>query len=452
MKNDDVSEMSRRTFLAAVSAAASAPLLGAAVNHQDLAVEGGKPVRSTPLTTHYEGANFIDDQERTQVTETVDSRNLFRFYGFSNPEKTRNFELDFAKFIGVKYALAVTSGTAALHVALGALGVGPGDEVLLPAWTWYSSYNAIVMTGALPVFVESDASLLMDPEDVKKKITPHTKVIMPVHLFGSPVDMDKILPVAREHNLKVLEDSAQACGCLYKGKRTGSLGDIAIYSFQINKMISSGEGGAVVTSDPHLYEQSIRFHDLGQVRTNLQPALGLHEHGLPNSVGLNYRMNEESGAIMGAQLAKIEPHLARHREMYRYVHEKLNDLPGMKLRASNDLEGEIGITLDITFPSQDLRDKFAKAMVAENVPMGPIGAAVVLPISPYVESKQQPHPAWPTFSSPRGKAVRYGAQCCPRTIDLAQRSATLSIGPKYSDDDVKDIVSAVTKVHSALMS
>jgi 8-amino-3,8-dideoxy-alpha-D-manno-octulosonate transaminase len=451
MKKDIVSDMTRRTFLAAVSAAASAPLLAGAAR-QELAVEGGKPVRSTPLTTHFEGANFIDDKERMEVSEAVDSRSLFRFYGFSKPEKCRNFELNFARFIGVKYALAVTSGTAALHVALTALGVGPGDEVILPAWTWYSSYNTILMTGALPVFAESNESLLMDPEDVKRKITPHTKVIMPVHLFGSPVDMDKLLPIAREHNIKVLEDSAQACGCLYKGKRTGSLGDIAIYSFQINKMISSGEGGAVVTNDPHLYEESIRFHDLGQVRTNLQPALGLHENGSPNSAGLNYRMNEESGAVMGAQLAKIETNLARHRQMYRYVHQQLSDLQGMKLRASNDLDGEIGLTLDLTFPSKELRDKFIKAMVAENVPMGEIGAAVVLPISPYIESKRQPHPAWPTFNSPRGKAIRYGAECCPRTIDLSKRSATLSLGPKYSDDDVKDIVSAVTKVHTALLS
>ncbi len=452
MKKDDVSEMSRRTFLAAVSAAASAPLLGAAINHQDLAVEGGKPVRATPLTTHFEGANFIDEKEEMQVVEAVKSRSLFRFYGFENPTKTRDFELNFAKFIGTKYALAVTSGTAALHVALSALGVGPGDEVILPAWTWYSCYNAIVMTGALPVFAESDESFLMDPEDVKKKITPHTKVVMPVHLFGSPVDMDKILPIAREHNLKVLEDSAQSCGCLYKGRRTGSMGDIAIYSFQINKMISSGEGGAVVTSDPHLYERAIRFHDLGSVRPNLQEPLGLHEHGIPALVGINYRMNEESGAVMGAQLAKIEGMLARHREMYRTVHQQLSSLQGMKLRASNDVEGEIGLTLDILLPNKDLRDKFIKAMTAENVPMATVGAAVLLPLSPYIESKQQPHAEWPTFSRPNGKAMGYGEHCCRRTVDLWNRAATLSIGPKYSDDDVKDIVSAVTKVHAALMS
>jgi 8-amino-3,8-dideoxy-alpha-D-manno-octulosonate transaminase len=451
MKNPDVAEMSRRTFLAAVSVAAAAPL-AAGATQAELAMEGGRPVRATRLTTHYEGANFIDDKERTQVTEVVDSRNLFRFYGFSDPEKCRSFELNFAKFIGVKYALAVTSGTAALHVAVNALGIGPGDEVILPAWTWYSCYNAIVMSGALPVFAETDESFTMDPEDLKKKITPHTKAVMPVHLTGAPADMDKILPIAREHNLKVLEDSAQACGALYKGKRTGSMGDISIYSFQINKMISSGEGGAVLTNDSHLYERAIRFHDLGSVRTNLQPPLGMHESEKPGLVGLNYRMNEESGAIMGAQLTKLETMLASHRRKYRYLHDRLSNLPGMKLRASNDLEGEIGITIDLILPSKELRDKFIKAMVAENVPMSEIGAAVVLPISPYIESKQQPHPAWPSFNTPRGKAMRYGAECCPRTTDISNRAATLSVGAKYSDDDLKDIVSAITKVHTALLS
>jgi 8-amino-3,8-dideoxy-alpha-D-manno-octulosonate transaminase len=237
MRKEEVLEMSRRTFLAAVSAAASAPLVGA-VNPPGLAMEGGKPVRSAPLSTEFEGANFFDDKEKAQVAEVVESRNPFRFYGFTEPKKARNFELAFARFMGTKYGLGVTSGTAALHVALNALGVGPGDEVILPAWTWYSCYNTIVLTGALPVFAETDESFTMDPEDLEKKITPQTKVVMPVHTFGACADMDRILAVARRHNLKVLEDSAEACGCMYKGRRTGSIGDIGIFSFQVQKMIT----------------------------------------------------------------------------------------------------------------------------------------------------------------------------------------------------------------------
>jgi 8-amino-3,8-dideoxy-alpha-D-manno-octulosonate transaminase len=332
------------------------------------------------------------------------------------------------------------------------LGVGPGDEVILPAWTWYSCYNTIVLTGALPVFAETDESFTMDPEDLEKKITPYTKVVMPVHTFGACADMDRILAIARRHNLKVLEDSAEACGCLYKGRRTGSIGDIGIYSFQVQKMITSGEGGAVITNDPQLYERAIRFHDLGSVRTTFQGPLGLHESGGPRLVGLNYRMNEETGAILGAQLPRLDSMLATHRRQLRYLREKLSDLQGMKLRACNDVEGDIGIVLDLIFPSKDLRDRFIKAMDAENVPMEVISASVVLPISPYIETKQAPNPEWPSFNTPRGKAMRYGAECCPRTVDLWNRAATLSLGPKWSDADLNDVVSAVTKVHEALLN
>jgi len=451
MRRNESTELSRRTFLAGVSAAVSVPLL-AGGDHQELAASGGKPVRSTPLTTHYEGANFIGESEQAEVTEAVRSRNLFRFYGFTAPQKVRTFEEEFQEFIGVKYVLAVTSGTAALHVALNALGVGPGDEVILPAHTWYSCYNAIVMTGALPVFAEVDESLTMDPEDLEKKITPYTKVVLPVHIVGNLANMDRILMVARNHHLKVLEDAAQCCGGLYKGKRTGSMGDMGIYSFQINKMISSGEGGAVATNDPLLYERAIRFHDLGSLRPLLQTVLGKQESGAPGLVGLNYRMNEETGAIMCAQLRKLEAILTEHRRKYRYLRERLKGLSGLRLRTSNDIEGEIGITLDVLLPNQDLRDRFIRAMTAENVPMAAFTATVVLPVAKFIEDKAAPHPEWPSFNTPRGKAMRYGAECCPRTVDIHNRFATLSIGPKYSDEDLDDIAKAITKVYRALLT
>ena len=457
MRKDDVSEMSRRTFLAAVSAAASAPLLAGSAR-QDLAVEGGHPVRSTPLTTDYEGANFIGDEEKRELDEAIETRSLFRFYGFTPPQKARTFEEEFQKFMGVKYALGVTSGTAALHVAINALGVGPGDEVILPAETWHSDYNVIIMTGALPVFCEINESFAMDPEDLKRKITPHTKVIIPSHLSGTVADMDKIMAVAREHNLKVLEDSAEAIGASYKGKRTGSIGDIGIYSFQTAKMMTSGEGGCVITNDRALYERAIRFHDLGGVRPTFRPALGMSQYpvrsGHPETlVGLNYRMNEETGAVLCAQLRKMDTALANHRRMHNYLTEKIKDLPGLKLRPSNDPEGDINISLDLLLPTKDLRDQFVKAMTAENVPMG-IGilGTFNLPTMGYIADKVAPHPQWPSFNTPRGKAMQYGPECSPRSIDLKARYASLYIGPKWTDDDLKDVVSAVTKVHAALLS
>jgi 8-amino-3,8-dideoxy-alpha-D-manno-octulosonate transaminase len=399
------------------------------------------------------------------LDEAVETRSLFRFYGFSQPQKARTFEEEFQKFMGVKYALGVTSGTSALHVAINALGVGPGDEVILPAETWHSDYNVIIMTGALPVFAEIDETFAIDPEDFKRKITPQTKVVIPSHLSGTVANMDKIMAIAREHNLKVLEDSAEAIGASYKGKRTGSIGDIGIYSFQTQKMMTSGEGGCVITNDLALYERAIRFHDLGGVRPVFRTALGMgHYERAPRKpgdqgrggealVGLNYRMNEETGAVLCAQLRKMDTALANHRRMHRYVTEKIKDLAGLKLRPSNDPEGDIGISLDLLLPTMELRDQFTKAMTAENVPMsvGILGTRN-LPTMGYIEDKVVPHPEWPSFNSPRGKAMQYGAQCSPRSIDLKNRYASLYIGPKWTDADLDDVVRAVTKVHAALMS
>ena len=463
MNSKNAATVSRRTFLAAFSAAAATPLRAGA-RGPDLAVNGGRPVRSTPLTTQGEGANFIGEEERAEVCEALETRSLFRFGGFTTPKKAGTFEEEFARFMGVKYALGVTSGTAALHVALNACGVGPGDEVILPAETWYSDYNATIMTGALPVFAEIDETFTMDPEDLKRKITPQTKVIMPSHLSGTVANMDKIMAIAREHRVKVLEDTAEAIGAKYKGKRTGTIGDIGIVSFQSAKMMTSGEGGAVVTNDPLLYERAIRFHDLGEVRPFFHHVLGhnpdkfagkegMEEGDYFTLVGINYRLNEETGALLCAQVRKLETLIDKHRHMYRYVTEKLQNVPGIKIRPSNDPEGQLGISLDLLLPSREIRDRFLKAMAAENVPMNVgIQGTDVLPNRTYIANKIVPHPNWPTFNTPRGKTIQYGAECCPRTLDMKNRYASMYLGPKWNDEDLDAVVAAVTKVHQALVS
>ena len=450
MNTNDKVMTSRRKFLAAIPAVASMPLLRAGLKGEDLAVKGGKPVRSTVLNTQCPGTQFYDNQEQGEVSEAVASRSLFRWYGPAKPEKVTKFEQEFAKFLDSKFVLGVTSGTGALHCALTALNVGPGDEVILPAWSWYSSYNAILLTGALPVFAEVDESFNIDPHDVERKITPQTKVIMVVHLMGAPVNMNGINAVARQHNLKVLEDSAQCAGGQYKGRRTGSIGDIGIFSFQIHKLMTAGEGGAVVTNDPLLYERAVRFHDLGLLRPPTKAELGTP--AMSGFVGTNYRMNEMTGGVLRAQLRKMETMLAAQRRNCRCVKDGIRSLPGLKMRTSNDPDGDIGITIDLLLPSKEARDQFVAAMAAENVPMAPPTAAVVLPLAPYIENKVTPHAEWPTFKSARGEAMRYGRECSPRTADIFDRAATLTIGPKYTDNDLSDIVAAITKVHQALRS
>jgi 8-amino-3,8-dideoxy-alpha-D-manno-octulosonate transaminase len=330
-----------------------------------------------------------------------------------------------------------------LTTALAALQAGPGDEVILPAWTWYSCYNAIVLAGALPVFAEIDESLNLDPEDVARRITPQTKVIMAVHLMGNPCDMDRLLKLARTHKIKLLEDCAQSVGADYHGRPLGSLGDIGIYSTQLYKTITAGEGGAVVTNDPILFERASRYHDLGLLRPPHQAALG-GAH-LQAFAGSQFRMNEFTGGVLLAQMGKLDTIVTALRAHARRIYEGIDDLPGLRLRQRPDPKGELGSVVGLQFESKARRDRFVKAMHEENLPANPPSGSVVLPIQPYIVNKATIHPAWPSFTSERGRAIRYGAACCPRTIELLDRHAFVPLDPKYSRQDVDDIVAGIRK-------
>jgi dTDP-4-amino-4,6-dideoxygalactose transaminase len=434
--------MNRRRFLAAAAAAT-----GAAHSAPQLAMDGGNPVRKEPLRADYFGTQYYDEKERQELMEVLETRRPFRWYGSGNkpPMKVSTFEKEFAARMRTRYALAVTSGTAALHCAMAALKIGPGDEVILPAWTWYSCYNAIVLAGGLPVFAEIDESFNIDPDDIERHITPRTKVIMAVHLQGNPADLDRILPIARKHNLKVLEDCAQSVGADYKGRPVGSIGDIGIYSLQLNKTITAGEGGAVVSNDPDLFEGAARFHDLGSLRPLHEQVVGSPR--LDWFAGTNFRMSEFTGGVLLAQLRKLDTIVGAVRANARRVYEGIRDLPGIQLRRLPDPEGEIGSAVYLGFRTKETRDRFMAAMKAEGVPVSPPSGSANLPISPYIEKKVTVHPAWPSFTSPRGRAIQYGPKCCPRTTDILSRFAGPLLDPKFTRSDTDDIVAAIRKVY-----
>lgn len=423
------------------------------VNPATLAINGGKPVREKALWAGESGmgTEYYDDKERNRVDEVVASHNPFRWYGrgANPPMQCADFEKAFGRRMQRRYVLGVTSGTAALQCAMAALSLGPGDEMILPAWTWYSCYNAIVLSGALPVFAEIDESLNIDPDDIEHRITPQTRAIMAVHLEGCPADMDRILPIARKHGLKVLEDCAQSLGASYKGKPLGSIGDIAIYSFQFCKTITSGEGGAVVTDDPTMFERACRFHDLGPLRPYLERELGGKR--VAAFAGANFRMSEFTGGVMNAQLGKLDMIVTALRENGRRVYEGLRDLPDAHYRHVPDLDGELKERIYLAFPTPQLRDRYMKAMRAENVPAGPPSGSVILPITPQVKNKVTAHPDWPSFTTPRGRAIRYGAGACPRTIEILHRFAAVPIDPKFTEQDTRDIASAINKVYPVIM-
>ena len=434
--------MERRKFVGAMLTGA-----GLASSTPQLTAQGGKPVREKPLRGDHWGPLYYDEAERNQVIEVVDTGVPFRFSGRGgvSPIKTARFEREFAEKIGTRYAMAVSSGTGALECAITALQIGPGDEVILPAWTWHSDCTAVVRAGALPVFAEIDESFSIDPADIESRITPQTKAIIAVHLQGNPADLDPILAIARKHRIRVLEDAAQSVGASYKGRRLGSIGDLGIYSHQESKTITSGEGGSLVTSDPEIFERACRFHDYGTLNRPHQQMLGAAK--LRPFVGTNFRMGEFAGGVMLVQLRKLDTILAAARANAARVYEGTRDIPGIRYRLRPDPAGDIGSVVFIRFDSKAQRDRYMQLMSAENVPVSPPGGSVILPIQPYIENKIATHPAWPTWNTPRGKAIQYGAASCPRTIDILSRFAGVAIGPKYTRSDIDDVIAAIRKVY-----
>jgi 8-amino-3,8-dideoxy-alpha-D-manno-octulosonate transaminase len=221
------------------------------------------------------------------------------------------------------------------------------------------------------------------------------------------------------------------------------MGDIGIYSLQQTKTITAGEGGVVVTSDPYLFERAVRFHDV-TVRRDFPAKL----HYMP---GLNYRMNEFTGGVLLAQLRKLDTIIGDVRRNARRVYSGIRDVPAVRLRRLPDPEGELGAGVFLGFPSSADRQRYADAMKAEGVPVSGPAGSVVLPVVPEIEQKVTVFPRWPSFASERGKSIRYGRECCPRTIDILSRFAGVMIGPKYTQRDTEDAATAIRKVYPAIV-
>ena len=206
------------------------------------------------------GAYLFGEEEKKELLDVMESGYLFRYGVESDPKfkhKVVNFEREFAKLIGVKHAVAMSSGTGAIMCCLAGLGIGKGDEVIVPGYTFIASLSAILLMNATPVLAEIDESLTIDPNDIEKRITPRTKAIMPVHMLGNPADMDRIMAIAKKHNLFVIEDCCQAAGAVYKGKHVGTIGHIGAFSLNVFKTFTAGDGGIVTTNNDDYYELAL---------------------------------------------------------------------------------------------------------------------------------------------------------------------------------------------------
>jgi len=357
------------------------------------------------------GRYWIGEEERRELMDVMESGYLFRYGDLKDPKfkhKVYTLEQEFAKFCGVKHALALNSGTSALVVSALALGLKPGDEIIVPAYTFVASYTAMIFVGVVPVLAEIDESLTLDPKDIERRITPPTKAILPVHMRGNPSDMDAIMAVAKNRGLVVLEDACQAAGGSYKGKKLGTIGRVGAFSLNVFKTITCGDGGVVVTDDDEIYEKVFGYHDQGH-----KPNRTGVEVGRRDILGLDFRMTELAGAVALAQLRKLDRIVSTLREKKKKFKALIGDVPGMKFRTIHDPAGDCATLCTVIFDDAGKAAEVAKKLDSKTVSLsGWHVYSNMEHIERYLAEKGQPH----------------GKGAFPRTDDILARAINLSVG------------------------
>jgi 8-amino-3,8-dideoxy-alpha-D-manno-octulosonate transaminase len=426
---------------------------------QALAVNGGPPTRTAPLPLEFSGAYFYGAEELHLVSSIVKARSPFRYYGLDLQRTTERFEKEFAAFVGMPYALGVSSGTAALTVAMMALGVGPGCEVIVPGYLWVSTVGAVVRLGGIPVLADIDATFGLAPADVEKKITSRTKAVVAVHMSGASGNVKELARLCRKSGVFLLEDVAQAAGASVKSKRLGSFGDISIFSFQLNKTMTTGEGGAVCTRTRQLYDRVFAAHDLGYAR-NAAGRLKLDDLDTA-TWGCGARMNELTGALALVQLRKLPKICAAMRTRKHELEALLSDIEGLAFRRVDDSSGEVGNFLLTTFPTPGDAAFFVRALRAEgivtdnrgltNLRMTDWGLHIYYNIPALVNKLSVSHGnnPWTDLRNAALTPVSYDQGTLPVCDDLISRTLLLCIPPTLTRGDLCDISSAFHKVAAA---
>jgi dTDP-4-amino-4,6-dideoxygalactose transaminase len=378
----------------------------------------------------------VGSEELEALARVIESKNLFRYYGVGEgPDEVLSFEREFAEHMGSKHALCVNAGSSALICALIGAGVGEGDEVIVPAYTWNATPNAVLATRALPVLAEVDESLTLDPADVERRITPRTRAILPVHMRGAPAAMDELAALSNKHDLVLIEDVCQAAGATFRGRRLGTFGDAGAFSLQFNKIITTGEGGVLITDRDDLLDLALDVHDCANsVRRGV---------GLPKFAGYNFRASELTGAMARVQLGRLDGLLESMRANHARLGSEINGLPGLTLRRANCDDGDAGIAL-IAFA--DSAARAAEAVDALNAE-GVLAMRIYDPDTPDLHI----YPFWaPVLAAI--EADGRPAPDCPRTLGLLERSIHIDVSPLCEGQDLDEIAFAFEKVAKQVLA
>jgi len=417
-----------------------------------LAINGGRPVRDTPFPDYV----TIGEEEKRAVIEVLDGKVLSQFLGTWSPDfyggrRVQALERAWESYFGVKHAVSVNSATSGLYAAVGAAGVGPGDEVIVSPYTMSASATAALVYGAIPVFADIDQdTFCLSPQSIRSLITPYTKAIIVVDIFGHPAAMNEIMDIAKEHNIVVIEDAAQAPGAKYHGRYAGTLAHMGVFSLNYHKTIHCGEGGIVVTDDADLAErlQLIRNHGEAVVK-------GKGVNNIVNMVGFNYRMTEIEAAIASEQLKKLENLVQKRNDAADFLGEKLLKFPGITPPKVMPSIKHGYYVYPIRYDSEKIgipRDVFVAAVNAEGIPFA---AGYVEPL--YLQPMYQKRIAFGydgfpfTYSGYKGK-VSYERGICPVTERMHYHELiyTNVCHANTTESDLEDVITAIDKVLSNL--
>ncbi len=397
------------------------------------------------------GFEVFGAEEKKEIDEVLSTGVLFR-YEFAEQRKgiwkVRDFEGNFAAYTGAVHAQAVTSGTAALKVAMAALGIGPGDEVITQGFTFVATWEAIFDSGAVPVFAEVDETLNMDPADLEKKITPKTRAVIPVHMMGAPARIEEICAIAKKHKIAVIEDTAQAPGARINGRHLGTFGDCGTFSFDPVKTMTTGEGGMIITDSEDLWRKMSEYHDHG------------HDH-VPNPggrggdgrsfIGFNYRMMELQGAVGLAQLAKLDGIVAAQRKNKAAMRKAISVLPGVKFREIIDPAGDSASFIAFFLPTAEEAVRVNKVLSDEGC------GAVYFANNTWHYYPKWEHllagstlaaSGWPFKEADGRRRVVYDSAALPQSAAIIDRTLVYQVPVKLADERLAQIAAAMKKAVS----
>ena len=377
-------------------------------------------------------------EEIEEVTKVLESRALFKVNQLN--QECQHAEETMKKLFNCEHAILMTSGHAALAAALVAMGIGPGDEVIVPAYTYISTAMAVLEAGAMPVIAEVDETLTLCPVDTEKKITPHTKAIIPVHIQGFPCNMDAIMGLAEKYHLYVLEDACQADGGSYQGKRLGTIGHTGALSFNYFKVITAGEGGALLTNDRSFFERALIYHDSSAIAYFGDQ---MKDFTTDQFCGTEYRTNEISAAVLRVQLGRLDGILADLRKNKKYMMDALKGV--CPFAPSNDLEGDCGTTLAIQFDTMEEARVFSELETIKGCLPINTGKHVYRHWTPIMEKRGALHPLMDPFKMEANRDIvpDYREDMCPKTLDILSKVVYLSVNPDWTQAEMDNRVAQI---------